>query len=1113
MTKGDNAKAAALLREYREAAGLSQRRLADLAHVSIGVVRDLEQGRSSRLRAESVRRLADALVLDQGRALEFARAARPYYKNQSAERQDTAIIHGLRLAVLGPVTAWRDGVRIGLGPSKQRAVLGLLALTPNVPVHRKTIIDALWGDHVPATAVHMVQVYVNRLRGLLDAGCLATSAGTSYELVAAGDQLDLMVFEAHASRATQAHAAGELDLACAAYVRALDTWRAEPLADIEILHAHPVVVALRQRRSDLVIRYAEAATAAGRPEQALPRLRELAAAEPLNERAQSALMLALAGSGQQAAALALFDDLRRRLDDQLGVRPGAELAEAQQRVLRQDVPYAADRRPPESGHHDRKGTAPLAPRQLPATVAVFAGRDAEWAALTKALEDGGGGGHGEIVTITGIAGVGKTTLAVHWAHHVARSFPDGQLYVNLRGFDPSGAPVAAAEAIRGFLTALSVPAEMIPASTDDQAALYRSLLADKRMLVVLDNARDPAQVRPLLPGSAGCMTLVTSRSWLAGLVAAEGACHLSLDVLEHDEAAELLTGRLGNGRATAEPEALADLVALCAGLPVALVIVAARAIAQQHLPLRGLAAELRAAKNRLDALTTGDTATDVRSVFSWSYLSLSGPAARLFRLAGLHPGPSLSSEAAASLAGMPLATARRSLRELVSAGLIEEHTPGWFAFHDLLREYAAERAKSAGTQASRHAARHRILDHYLYTALAAATMLEPRQFQIATPRRAAGVTLGRFADPSAAADWFEAEHAALLAAITLAADLGFDMHACQLAVTLTGVLDQSARWGDLAAYSAIALASAQRSGQREAEAYAQRGLGGAFARLGRYADAHSHLRRCLDLFTELRDLGGQARAHLNLACLLHLMDDSEQALSHAHRSRELFELLQDQPAGLAGALNTVGWFEAQHGHTDEGLAYCQQALALAEEAGDGLIAAFTWDSLGYVHHLRGQHEAAITCHQQAAAMLAELGSFWYRAEVLINLGDTHAAAGDPQAARELWREALEVFERMHHPETERLRAKLQGSAVKALGHGHDDVAFLAARVDVPVRVGDRLERVGRVDDGYQRRGLDKLGDRQQVGLLDRGVSQAGERDRRLLAAEPGRPWHLDEDRK
>ncbi|HEY2443733.1 MAG TPA: BTAD domain-containing putative transcriptional regulator [Streptosporangiaceae bacterium] len=917
------------------------------------------------------------------------------------------------------MTAWRDGVRVGLGPARQRAVLGLLALTPNVPVHRKTIIDAVCGDDVPATAVHLVQVYVNRLRRLLDPGRLLTSAGTSYELVAADGQLDLMVFEVRASRATRAHAAGELGVACEAYAGALDTWRAEPLADIEILHAHPVVVALRQRRSDLVIRYGEAAMAAGRHGDVLPRLRELAAAEPLNERAHAALMLALAGSGQQAAALTLFDDLRRRLDDQLGVRPGAELADAQQRVLRQDVPQGPGR---------GAGATPLAPRQLPATVPSFAGRDAEFATLTKATDDGGAGQRARIMTITGVAGVGKTTLAVHWAHQAARRFPDVQLYVNLRGFDPSGTPVAAADALRGFLAALSVPAGMIPATADAQAALYRSLLADKRMLVVLDNARDPAQVRPLLPGSAGCMVVVTSRSSMAGLVAAEGAGQLSLDVLGDAEAAELLAGRLGRTRAVAEPEALAELTALCAGLPVALVIVAARAIARQHLPLGALAAELRVSKNRLDALSTGDSATDVRSVFSWSYLSLSAPAARLFRLAGLHPGPGLSAQAAASLAGIPLSAARQGLRELVSAHLIDEHSPGRFALHDLLREYAAEQARCTGTQVSRRAAIHRMLDHYLHTALAAAALLEPEQPWIILAGITRGVTLERFAGPRAAADWFDAEHPVLMAAIALAVDHRFDLHACQFAVTLTGILDQSACWGDLAVCSATALAAAQRAGHREAEAYAQRGLAGAFARLGRLSDAHVHLQRCLEQFTELDNLDGQARAHLNLACLLHDMDDSERALGHAHRAREMFGLLQQAP-GLAASLNTVGWLEAWLGQVEQGLAYCQQGLALAQDIGDRANAAATWDSLGFVRDLLGQHEAAVSCYQLAAAIYSELGAVWYRAEVLVNLGDAHEAAGDHQAAREQWREALEVLQRTHYPGTERLRAKVASQPV------------------------------------------------------------------------------------
>lgn len=1032
MAQGDNAERAASLRQYRQAAGLSQRRLAQQAQVSIGVVRDLEQGRTSRLRAESVRRLSAALHLDHASAREFAQAAGVSHDNAPAGPSDPATRRKVKIAILGPVTARRDGVRLDLGPARQRAVLGLLALTPNVPVPRKTIIDALWGDDVPATAVHMIHVYVARLRRLLDPGHLETSAGTSYALVAEDDQLDLLEFEAHASRAAQAHAAGELGSACAAYALALDTWRADPLADIEVLHAHPVVVALRQRRSDVVIRYAEAAMATGRHEDVLPRLRELAAAEPLNERAQAALMLALAGSGQQAAALALFDDLRRRLDDQLGVRPGAELAEAQQRVLRHEVPQIASNGQPVPGRHGRAGAAALTPRQLPATVPDFAGRANELAILTKGLDENGAITRSRVVTITGIAGVGKTTLAVHWAHQVAQHFPDGQLYVNLRGFDPSGSPVAAADAIRGFLAALSVPAEMVPAAADAQAGLYRSLLAGRHMLVLLDNARDPAQVRPLLPGSASCMAVVTSRTSLAGLVAAEGARQLSLDVLDDNEAAELLSGRLGYDRTRAEPEALAELIALCAGLPVALVIAAARAIGQPHLPLRELAAELRDSKRRLDALTTGDSATDVRSVFSWSYRNLSAPAARLFRLTGLHPGPSLSAEAMASLAGLPLTTARGQLRELAGAGLIDQHAPNRFALHDLLREYAAERVHSSGTTASRRAATHRMLDHYLHTALAAGTLLGQPQFKVVSAPRATGVTPEPIADRRAAANWFETEYQTLTATIGLAADLGFDLHACQLAVTLTGVSDQSARWEDLAAYGALALAAAQRSGQREAEAHAQRGLAGAFAQLGRYDDALVHLQRCLDEFTELRDAGGQARAHLNLACLLNHMNDRAGALRHAHRACELFELLDQERAGLAASINTVGWLEASLGNTEAGLAYCQQALAMAEEIGHQPIAAFTWDSLGYARHLLGQHDAAVSCYQRAAAMLSELGATVHRAQILINLGDTYQAAGEQRAAHDLWQEALEVFELSHHPEAERLRAKMRGCSAEVV---------------------------------------------------------------------------------
>jgi DNA-binding SARP family transcriptional activator len=317
--------AAELIKEYRQAAGLSQRQLADSAGVSIGVIRDLEQRRTARLHHESVQRLVDALDLDESRASEFARAARGRTRQVPVD----AGVPGIRLGVLGPLAAWRDGARISLGGPRQRAVLGLLALTPGQLVHRTTIIGALWGEAAPSTAVHLVQVYVSRLRRLLAPAPLLASTGASYQLLLWGSQLDLADFDALASRAVQAHAAGDVTGACDDYASALDLWRAEPLADLDLLHAHPAVVSLRQRRADLVISYAEAASAAGQPDLVLSRLSELTAAEPLNEKAHARLMIALAGGGQQAAALTVFDELRRRLDGQLDVRPGRELLAAE----------------------------------------------------------------------------------------------------------------------------------------------------------------------------------------------------------------------------------------------------------------------------------------------------------------------------------------------------------------------------------------------------------------------------------------------------------------------------------------------------------------------------------------------------------------------------------------------------------------------------------------------------------------------------------------------------------------------------------------------------------------------------------------------------------------
>ena len=419
------------------------------------------------------------------------------------------------------------------------------------------------------------------------------------------------------------------------------------------------------------------------------------------------------------------------------------------------------------------GQATVVPRQLPAGVAHFAGRTAELAELQAwQHEAASADGVAKVLVIGGTAGAGKTALAVHWAHQSAAEFPDGQLYVNLRGFDPSGTPVAPGDALRWFLGAYGVSEEQIPDSVEAQSALYRSVLAGKRVLVILDNARDAAQVRPLLPGSRSCLALVTSRARLPGLAATEGARLVPLDVLTAGDAHELLASRLGE-RARAEADAAHQLTEACSRLPLALSIVAARVAARPYLPLADLARELADAQGRLEALDAGDPVASIRAVFSWSCEQLSGPAARMFRLLGLHAGPDVTIAAAASLAGVDRGQAAAAVAELADTHLIAEHAPGRYAFHDLLRAYAAYLARATDSDAERHDAVLRVLDHYLHTSSAGSRVLNPVRPHITLAPAQRGVVPELLSYASETLAWYEAERQVLIAAIAQASDGGF----------------------------------------------------------------------------------------------------------------------------------------------------------------------------------------------------------------------------------------------------------------------------------------------------------------------------------------------------
>jgi tetratricopeptide (TPR) repeat protein len=676
-------------------------------------------------------------------------------------------------------------------------------------------------------------------------------------------------------------------------------------------------------------------------------------------------------------------------------------------------------------------TRSAVPRQLPPALPGFVGRVAQLAAMDALVSMPGRPPVVAISALSGTAGVGKTTLAVCWAHRVAARFPDGQLYVNLRGFDPTGTAMSPAEAIRGFLEALDVPSHGVPTSLAAQVGLYRSLLANRRVLVILDNARDVEQIRPLLPGSPTCLAVVTSRVQLSGLVATEGAEPVPVDLLTPAEARELLARRLGTARVAGEPDAVNEIVERCARLPLALAVVAARAAAHPGFPLTTLAAELGEAfsgrpgvgsdeaQGRLNAFDGGDPATDVRAVFSWSYRSLTAEAARLFRLLGLHPGPDIGVPAAASLAGVSPAQVRGRLTELARAHLVTEHSPGRFTFHDLLRAYAAELAGSVDTEADRRAALGRVLDHYLHSAHAAALLLQPGRDPILPDPAAAEP----FVDDRQALEWFTAEHHVLVAAITHAADLGFDGHAWRLAWSMVDFFLRRGHWLDHAATQEVALAAARRSGDIAGQANAHRDLARAYARIGREDEATCQFRQALELFERLGDPTGKARTHHALASMLERQGFPREALHQAQQAHDLYRTA-GHLSGQASTLNGIGWAYALLGDYEQGLACCEQALNLLQRTGDRHGEANTWDSLGYAHHKLGRHGDAVACYQRALEGYRRIGERWEEAETLSRLGDTHFAAGEEEAAHLAWERAAAILDELGHPHADEVRAKL-----------------------------------------------------------------------------------------
>ncbi|WP_220145310.1 AfsR/SARP family transcriptional regulator [Actinoplanes hulinensis] len=886
----------------------------------------------------------------------------------------------MEFRVLGPVEVLVEGRPVPAGEPRQRAVLAVLLLEAGRPVTLDTLIDRVWGETAPPGARRSVYAYVARLRRVLGAAddqpLIRTSGG--YLLDADPQQVDVLWFRTLLAR-------GEAGAA-------LDLWRGEPLTGVNGPWADRMRRTLRHEHADAVVAWAHAEIRAGRVETVLMPLSDLAEERPTFEPAGEALIRALHAAGRPADALVRYDRIRRLLRDELGADPGPALRAAHQAVLRNEGIAV---------------TRPV-PAQLPGDVPAFTGRAAELAELDRTGSP--------IVCLTGTPGAGKTALAVHWAHRARDRFPDGQLYVNLRGFDPEQ-PVTPLEALGILLASVLPHGRAAPAGLDERAAQYRTELAGHRMLVVLDNAATVEQVRHLLPGAPTCAVLVTSRDSLAGLVSVHGARRIPLGVLTAPDAAGLLRELVGE-RVTREPAAAATLVEQCARLPLALRIAAELAASRPDATLRALTTEL-AGQRRLDLLSdSGDPRAAVRAVFSWSLRHLPAAAVDLFALLGLHPGPWIDALAAAALSGRPV---REPLAALTRAHLIHRVADDRYGLHDLLRAYAAERA------ADGPAALARLHDHYLGAASAAMQVLYPGEAGRRPPVTATG-PVPDVAGPEAARDWLHTELPNLTAVAAHAAAHGAPAVTVRLAAILYRYLDGDQHSAAVVVFE-TARAAARDLGDEPGEAYALNALAYTYAQEGRHPVAIERLEEALRLSSRAGDEVGEARALGNLAMIEEQLGRYESAAQRFEQALHRFRRLGDR-TGEAHVRTRLASVEARLGHVGTARGHAERALAMHRRSGHRFGEAWALNSLSEVESHRGRHAAAADGHRQALALFRELGHRSSQAWTLDSLGVGERRLGRFGRAREHHRQALEIFDDLG----ERFG---QASALNGLGETYD----------------------------------------------------------------------------
>ncbi|MFI9596875.1 AfsR/SARP family transcriptional regulator [Nonomuraea sp. NPDC052265] len=926
----------------------------------------------------------------------------------------------MMIRLLGPVELERADQTGPVRPPQAALALAALAWEVGRVVPVETLLARIWGESVPSRARNTLYTIITHLRRdvLGDDGRVLRRVG-GYLLDVAESDVDLPRFRGLAERAaTAADPRPPLE-------EALALWRGDPLTGLPGEWAERARQRLREERREVVLQWARTVTAAD-PGAAAAALLPLAEEYPLDELVAVALIEALRVSGRTAEALARFAVVRRTLAEELGVEPGAALRRLHHRLLHDDeTPPDAGTAPPQAGEGPaRAGEAagrPV-PAELPARLGCFVGRKAELERLADA---------DAVCVISGPPGVGKSSLALQWAHQHRDRFPDGQLHAHLGplhpgpamdpAMDPATDPATGAAAVLPrFLGALGVAESQIPLGVEAQTGLYRSLLATRRVLVLLDDARAADQVTPLLATAPGCLTLITSRTELPALSVTMGASLLHLDTLSADESRHLLAARVGEARLAAAPEAAELIIDRCGRLPLALAIVAARMVRRSDLPPAEIAADLERAGTGLEPFADTDPAIDLRAVFGRSYRELPEEAARLFRRLG-QAGPHLPPAAVASLAGLPVERTRGLVGLLDRANLVELSAGGRPRLHDLLRAYAAEQARAEDRPATREAAIRRLLDHYLHSACAASAVCYPYRERVRPARPARGVTVERFTAQEEALRWYAAESVSLPALVTEAARAGLDRHAWQLAWGFGEFLQRRGPWEEILHVQAVALECAGRLGDRLAQARCHSGLARAHAKLGHDRRAVEHFDQAIELHRDLGEPVLEAHLHLGLAVAVSRVRPGEE-LRHALRARELFEEGGDA-IGQARALNNAGWWRAQLGQYDQAYADCSQAQRILADLGYAQGEGHAWDSVAYVLDAKGDHSGAVACYERAVELLLSCDDLHPAAQTLVRLGETHAAAGDRAGALDAWRRAVECFETLGDAQAETVRTR------------------------------------------------------------------------------------------